>query len=218
MRFSGIIFDFDLTLADSSEAIIRCFKLTLEHFGYPRRSDRDIFDTIGKTLLDSFDILTGIPDNPQKEDMRKYYVSQADKFMASGTHFYPETLPLLDLLRGKGIKTAVVSSKMKYRIEETFLLHFGRVPVDLIIGLTDMPKPKPEPDGLFLAARELDLPAWELLYVGDSMIDAEAAQNAGINFAAVTTGPTPSGVFEKYPNVAVLSDIGKVAGLIENDR
>ena len=44
----------------------------------------------------------------------------------------------------------------------------------------------------------------EVLYCGDSTIDAEAAKNAGVDFAAVTTGNTTRAEFEAYPHVAIL--------------
>ena len=214
----GVLFDFDMTLGDSSGAIIRCYKLTLEHFGYEIPDDREIFSTIGKTLLDSFDILTRTKDNPLREEMRRFYVSQADKYMAAGTLFYPAALPLLDLLRSWGIKTAVVSSKMKYRIVETFELHFGRIPVDEIIGLYDMPAPKPAPDGILIAADRLGIETESILYVGDSYIDAETAQAAGVDFAAVTTGPTSASEFAEYPCCGVYGSLEELMREFENIR
>lgn len=218
MRYKAVVFDFDLTLADSSGAIIECYKHTISEFGYALPSDREIFETIGKTLLDSFTILTGVSDDMKKEEMRKIYVAHADKVMASGTRFYPETLSLLDGLGERGVKTAVVSSKMKYRIEETFMYHYGRVPIDLIIGLHDMPKPKPAPDGLLLAAEQLDVGAEDVLYVGDSFIDAETAANAKVDFAAVTTGPTLRSEFESYPNICICGSLSELRETIYNIR
>ena len=71
--YKAYIFDFDLTLADSSRGILECFKHTLAHFGCDIPDDTTIYNTIGHTLQDSFDILTGIPMNPLREDMRKIY-------------------------------------------------------------------------------------------------------------------------------------------------
>ena len=42
------------------------------------------------------------------------------------------------------------------------------------------------------------------LYIGDSYIDAQAAQNAKIDFVGVTTGTTSREKLESYPHVAVL--------------
>lgn len=218
MRYRAVVFDFDLTLADSSAAIIECFKHTLAHFGYPVPSDKAIFDTIGKTLLDSFDILTGIENNPQREEMRVEYVRKADSVMAAGTVFYPDSIALLQILNNAGVKTAIVSSKMKYRIEETFMLHTGCVPVDEIIGLNDMPAPKPAPDGLIQASMLLNVPLEDMLYVGDSMVDAETARNAGMDFAAVLTGPASREELEKLPHIYIGSSLLEVFTSINNSK
>ena len=210
MRYKAVIFDFDLTLADSSSAIIECYKHTLGRFGYPVPSDKAIFNTIGKTLLDSFDILTGIKNNPQREEMRREYVSKADSVMAAGTVFYPDSIALLQVLSNAGIKTGIVSSKMKYRIEETFMLHAGCVPVDVIVGLNDMPAPKPAPDGIYQAAMLLNVPLEDVLYIGDSIVDAETAMNARVDFAAVLTGPTSREEFEKLPHIFIGRDLMEI--------
>ena len=81
MSYKAVIFDFDLTLADSSEGILRCFRHTLDAFGYTVPDDRTIYNTIGLTLVDAFDLLTGIPNNPQREKMRVEYVKKADEEM-----------------------------------------------------------------------------------------------------------------------------------------
>lgn len=207
MRYKCVIFDFDLTLADSSVGIIECYKHTLSMFGYPVPGDKEIFDTIGKTLEDSFDILTGIKNNPRNKEMRAAYVEKANTVMAAKTVFYDDALALLQIFQNAGIKTAIVSSKMKYRIEETFLLHTSSVPVDLIIGLGDAPAPKPDPSGLLLACEGLSVQPQDALYVGDNYIDALTAQAAGIDFAAVTTGSTTAAEFAEYAPIAVAESL-----------
>lgn len=49
-KYKYFVFDFDLTLADSSEGILECFKHVLKEFGYPPKDDRTIYNTIGMTL------------------------------------------------------------------------------------------------------------------------------------------------------------------------
>jgi len=45
------------------------------------------------------------------------------------------------------------------------------------------------------------------LYIGDSYIDAQTAQNAKIDFVGVTTGTTSREKLESYPHVAVLDNL-----------
>lgn len=54
----------------------------------------------------------------------------------------------------------------------------------VVITSRDVPRPKPFPDMLHLAARRLGIAEKELLFVGDSELDAAAATAAGIPFIA----------------------------------
>ncbi|MDE6148997.1 MAG: HAD-IA family hydrolase [Ruminococcus sp.] len=206
-KYKAYIFDFDLTLADSSKGILICFKHTLSEFGYPIPSDREIYNTIGMTLVDAFDELTGIPNNPQREEMRLVYVKKADEEMVRNTFFYDNTLAILQTLQNAGVKVGIVSTKFRYRIEDTFKCQAGSFPVDEIVGGEDVSNAKPSPDGLNLIIERLKVNKCDVLYIGDSYIDAETAQNAGVDFAGVTTGSTSKIDFEKYHHIYIGKDL-----------
>ena len=79
MRYYALyIFDFDYTLADSSVGIVTCFRHVLERHAYKGISDDTIKQTIGKTLEESFSILTGITDETVLAELKKEYVKEAD--------------------------------------------------------------------------------------------------------------------------------------------
>ena len=206
-KYKFCVFDFDLTLADSSKAILTCFKHTLAKFGQAIPDDKTIYNTIGKTLAESFTVLTGIDDDEMIEQMRLEYVRKADEVMARDTVFYDDTLAMLQVLQCAGVKVGIVSTKFRYRIEETFRCHTTSFPVDLIIGGEDVEKPKPDPQGLELMINRFNACKADVLYIGDNYIDALTAQNAQVDFAAVTTGSTTPEEFEKYPNVYVGSSL-----------
>lgn len=210
LKYKAYIFDFDLTLADSSKGILECFKHTLAHFGYEIPEDRTIYNTIGLTIQDSFDILTNTPMNPLREEMRTVYVEKANEVMSANTFFYEDTLPTLEKLRAEGAKIAIVSTKMRYRIVESFEMQLGAHPYDLIVGLDDVSVPKPDPQGLNKAMELLGIKPDETLYVGDSYIDAETAVNAGVDFAAVTTGSTDKESFMRYPHKVIGSTLSEI--------
>lgn len=52
----------------------------------------------------------------------------------------------------------------------------------VVVTSRDVARPKPAPDMLLLAARQLQLAPQELLFVGDSDLDCQAARAAGIRF------------------------------------
>ena len=65
MKYKAYLFDFDYTLADSEEAILACYQFVLGNHGFLDVTDQAIKRTIGFTLTQSFEILTGIHEHQQ---------------------------------------------------------------------------------------------------------------------------------------------------------
>ena len=59
--------------------------------------------------------------------------------------------------------------------------------LDIIVGGEDVKEPKPSPEGVLLAIKEFGCNKEEVLYIGDSIVDAETAQSAQVDFAGVLT-------------------------------
>jgi len=110
-------------------------------------------------------------------------------------------------LRRRGLALGVVSTKYRRRIE-TILQRDGLDGLfDVIIGGEDVATLKPDPEGLLLAAERLRTPVSETLFVGDSIVDAEAARRAGMPFAAVLSGVTPREEFSSRDVEWILDSI-----------
>ena len=149
------LFDFDLTLADSSRGIVMCFTHVLQRHGYNDVTELQIKRTIGKTLEDSFAILTGITDPAQLADLKQEYTKEADIYMNDNTVLFPETVSVLTQLKEQGAKLAIISTKYRFRIKELLDRHFPEGFIDIIVGGEDVKEAKPSPEGLLLAIRQL---------------------------------------------------------------
>lgn len=206
-RYHTYLFDFDYTLADSSKGIVICFRNVLERHRHTGISDEQIKRTIGKTLVDSFSILTGIGDEAILEEYRKEYVKEADRFMTANTRLFPETVSVLQALKEKGANIGIISTKYRYRIMELAKDNIPEGIIDLIVGGEDVKTAKPSPEGVFLALKNLETDKDTTLYIGDSIVDAETAQAAGMDFAGVLHGATTAEELEAYPNVAIMKDL-----------
>ena len=190
-QYKAYLFDFDYTLADSSRGIVKCFRNVLERHGYKGIEDFTIKRTIGKTLEDSFSILTGVTDASVLETYRKEYVKEADQYMTVNTFLFPEVADTLLALKKQGAKIGIISTKYRYRIME-------------LMGQTAH---KPSPEGLCLALEKLDVQAEDTLYIGDSIVDAETAQAGHVDFLGVLHGMTSREELEAYPHVEVVADL-----------
>ena len=69
---------------------------------------------------------------------------------------------------------------------------------------------KPDPEGLLWTVKHLHVEKEEVLYVGDSLVDAKTAENADIAFAAVLTGTTTKEEFHKHDLVYIGQGIKEV--------
>lgn len=212
-KYDTYLFDFDYTLADSSQGIVMCFRDVLERAGYTEVSDETIKRTIGLTLEEAFTEMTGVEDAATLSTWRKEYVRKADEVMNAATKLFEEVPAVLSKLKERGAKTGIISTKYRYRIEDFLLRHFKKLPVDIIIGGEDVKTAKPSPEGLLQAISRLGADPDKVLYCGDSTVDAATAVNAGVDFVGVLHGVTPRTELERYPNVAVVDNL---LSLIEN--
>lgn len=206
-NYDTYIFDFDYTLADSSKGIVLCFKHILTQHGFTNVNDDEIKRTIGMTLENSFKELTGENHREKLAVYVKEYVKKADVCMTDNTVLFPETHNVLTSLKIKGAKLGIVSTKFRYRIKEVIERDFNENLIDVIIGGEDVTKHKPSPEGLLLAVEQLNTDRNSCLYIGDSTIDAETAEAAGIDFYGVLNGATTREELSKYPNITIANNL-----------
>lgn len=206
MAYQTFLFDFDYTLADASKGIVMCFRHVLEANGYYDNTDDEIKRTIGMTLEEAFSVLMGKPE-AECGCYRAPFREMSDQVMTKYTVMLPGAVETMRALKAAGKQVGIISTKNRFRIMES-VEKFGLYDcIDVIIGMEDVAKAKPDPEGLEKALAFLQAEKGQTLYVGDSLIDARTADAAGVDFAAVTTGTTPKEAFEALPYVAVLQNI-----------
>src|SRR5689334_224772 len=100
----AVVFDFDLTLADSSAAVVECSNRALEELGFQTADPQQVRGTIGLTLPRAFRELTGIQDPPLEAEFSRRFVAHADRVMVLQTHVYPAVPSVLASLRASGVR------------------------------------------------------------------------------------------------------------------
>jgi phosphoglycolate phosphatase len=100
------------------------------------------------------------------------------------------------MIKEKGYKTGIISTKYRYRIQGVLERENLNNYFDLIVGGEDVSNHKPDPEGLFLAIKKLGVEKEQVWYVGDSLVDAKAAKQAGIKFVAMLSGTVSKEIFE----------------------
>ena len=204
-NYDAYIFDFDYTLADATEPVVQSFLYALEKMNLQKSSRQDIINTIGIPIGESYTILTGDDSEEGIELFKKYQKEKSDEITVPNTVFIGDAKEVLQILKNRGKKIGIVSSRWGQRINDIFENLNSRELIDFIIGTEHVENYKPNPEGLFKMIDMME--AKNPLYIGDSYIDAQAAQNAKIDFVGVTTGTTSREKLESYSHIVVLDDL-----------
>lgn len=211
MKYKGLLFDFDYTLGDSTEGIVLCANYAMECLGYQPADRETIRRTIGLHLQEVYHVLVkaqGLEGKEtQENEFARLFMERADQVMTEKSSFYPGVLTCIRQWKEQGYKLGVVTTKYRHRIEGILAKYQEIELFDIIIGGDSVKHPKPDPEGLLQVLEIWDMSKEEVLYVGDSLVDARTAQAAGVDFAGVTTGTTAKEALEQYPNIGVFAKV-----------
>lgn len=207
-NYGAVLFDFDYTLGDATESIYGGFAHALTSLGHPVPTVEAVRQTVGLLARDAFTLLSGDASEEGREAFYALFHPKSKQMQAEGhVKLFPGARELLEALRQAGIRTAVVSSKNAETLRVT-LDAVGLTPLlDCVVGDGMVSTHKPQPEGALYAMEQLGVSPERVLYCGDTVIDAETAKNAGLDFAAVLNGTTPAEAFAEWPHVLVAMDL-----------
>ncbi len=209
----ALVFDFDFTLADSSKGFLACHEYALDALGLPPVPAEKALRTVGLPLAIAFEHLVGAQRAALTDEYVWRWQARADAVMTGLTVLLPGVAASVRALREAGAALAIVSQKLRYRIEAVLERDGLLDAFDLIVGGGDMIRFKPDPEGLLIAVQRLGRAPGETPYVGDTVIDAEAALRASMPFVAVLTGVTKREEFAGLDAVAVLESVADLPGI-----
>lgn len=212
----AVLFDFDFTLGDSSPGIVECVNCGLAAIGSPPAPAEAIRRRIGLTLPEVLACLEPSSGDDQVARFIEAFHRRADEVMESSTEVYAHGIALVKKLKIEGVRTGIVSTKLRHRIESILKRRELTDLFDIVVGLEDVTEHKPHPEGLLLALRRLMAAPAEALYIGDHVVDVEAAQRAGVKFLGVLTGMTSPQDFARL-GASSVPDLSHVEGRLASD-
>lgn len=178
---STLLFDFDGTLLDTNELIIQTFQAVLDENFAGRYEREDILHFIGPSLEQTFTMLA-----PERVEELTVKYRTLNKIMHDElVEEYDGVSETLRLLKARGMKMAIVSTKRNATIRHGLELMGVADVFDEIISLDEVKHPKPDPEPILLALDRLGVPAEEALMIGDNSHDIEGGKNAGVRTAGV---------------------------------
>jgi len=180
----GILFDLDGTLLDTLEDLYNATNYILRRFGCPERSLEEIRKLVGSGARNQITkALPGKEDDPPLEQVLTEYLAYYNATCKDGTaRPYPGVMEVLTQLRKK-YPVAGVSNKPDPAVRDLSKHYFGDI---YARGVSDDCPRKPAPDMVYKTMEALGVDT--CVYVGDSEVDVETAQNAQVPCLTVLWG------------------------------
>jgi HAD superfamily hydrolase (TIGR01509 family) len=176
----AIIFDCDGVMFDSRQANINFYNHLLARFDLPPIKESDIPIVHTTTAEESVrHLFRGTPYEKEAQALR---LGVNYSPFIRDMHMEPGLMELLRLLQHRcGLAVATNRSTTIGQV----LRHFGlEAFFDIVVSSLDVKRPKPHPESLQKILAFFRIPPEQSLYVGDSHIDAETADAAGVPFIA----------------------------------
>lgn len=183
------IFDFDGTLGDTRQNIIKTFRDTMIRLGLPLKDENTCGATIGLPLPEGFRQL--FPDLPQTkidECVTVYREIFDENKVLLQPKLFPGALEAVREIYGRGIKITIASSRGEKTLNE-FLEEMGISDyICYVLGANGAPRPKPDPAPVLKTLEDLGFSASEAIVIGDMPVDILMGARAGVRTCGVTWG------------------------------
>ena len=206
----GVAFDLDGTLVDSAPGLTAAVDNALYALELPMAGEERVVTWIGngadvliqraltwarqeratlraaqgKPSVDHDDI----PQAEQQAILRKLFDRYYGEVAEEGSFLFPAVADTLGALHAKGLPLALVTNKPTPFVAPILSSLDIAKYFTVVIGGDDVKNKKPHPEPLLMVAEKLGLAPAELLFVGDSRNDIQAAKAAGCCSIGLTYG------------------------------
>ena len=206
----GVAFDLDGTLVDSAPGLTAAVDNALYALELPMAGEERVVTWIGngadvliqraltwarqeraalrasqgKPSVDHDDI----PQAEQQTILRKLFDRYYGEVAEEGSFLFPAVADTLGALHAKGLPLALVTNKPTPFVAPILASLDIAKYFTVVIGGDDVKNKKPHPEPLLMVAEKLGLAPTELLFVGDSRNDIQAAKAAGCRSIGLTYG------------------------------
>ena len=184
-----VIFDFDGTLADTAEGILRTEEAMLREMRLPKPQggEAQMRQGIGLALRDSLHVGCRIPEERLDEAVATYR-RLFDEIAFDYIVAFPGVKDTLEYLYDKGYQLGIATSRSRRTL--VYLLDKMEIApyFTYMTSVESTPKHKPAPDLALILLDMFGVSGDETLVVGDTIYDLQMARNAGCHTCGVTFG------------------------------
>lgn len=183
-----VIFDLDGTLLDTLGDLTDSVNFALSARGLPERTADEVRAFIGNGIFKLVE--RSVPSGTGKDELDNCYALFCEHYrvnMENKTRPYDGVSDLLKTLFEAGFKLAVVTNKADFAARRLCKRFFGGY-IKTVVGGAEGRKNKPAPDGVLYALAQMGSAKDGAVFIGDSQVDVQTAENAGVDFIGVLWG------------------------------
>lgn len=178
----GILFDCDGTLTNSLDQALESFVITFQELGLTHITEEEILKLFG---ISADKILSHFVGNDQeKSDLAFEIFLSTQKKLALKTKLHTGISVVIDAFAQMEIPMGIVTGRHAADLDILLSPHglAEFFPVKICDNM--VAKPKPDPQGIWMACQYLDKKPERMLYIGDSVVDIQAAHASGCTSVA----------------------------------
>ncbi|MGL4860915.1 MAG: phosphoglycolate phosphatase [Enterobacteriaceae bacterium] len=221
-KVKAIAFDLDGTLVDSLPGLAQAVDLVMVEAGLAAPGKDRVRDWVGNGPFKLIEhaIHWGAEEVQQHDlqHIRERFEHYYNQTLKEGTQLYPGVLETLGELAQQGWSMAVVTNKPTVFVP-SILRSLGMAPFfGHVIGGSDTPVHKPHPAALYLLLGRVGLLPEQLLMVGDSRNDIQAARAAGCPCVGVSYGYNHGEPVSDYHPDWLLHDFSDLLSLLPSEN
>jgi phosphoglycolate phosphatase len=208
-----IVFDWDGTLADSVSKIAECKSVLAEKYNLAPPDKETIQNVLGTKFEGALaKCFPKASDAILKALGKEFHLLMQEKQYQA--ELFPQVKEILALLKHRGFKLAVATSKDKHEMAKALQYHGLENTFDMICCGKEYGE-KPNPAMLTHIMTILHVRSDETIMIGDTTTDMEFAKNAGVKSIGVTFGAHTHERLKLYEPVAFLSDWTQFTGVLD---
>lgn len=198
-RFRHLIFDLDGTLVDTQADLAAAANYMLAQFGLPTQSVEHLASYIGQGARVFVERVLGPEHASLTSSGFVLFMEFYGEHLIDQSVVYPGIHKVLTRAQNHGMVLSVLTNKPE-TLSRAILSELGLLPFfGRVVGGDTLPVKKPAPQGVFHLQRMTDVALSETLLIGDSAIDMQAGQAAGIATCGVRWGFDADGVTKYDP-------------------
>lgn len=188
MAYKAAIFDMDGTILNTLQDLQNATNYALREHNFPERTYEEVRNFVGNGVQKLIE--RALPEGSSDETVQTVLASFKTYYKVHSTDTtapYEGIPEAIKKLREAGIKTAVVSNKPDFGVQDLVKDFFPNL-FDAALGEKAGIAKKPAPDMVNSALDSLAVSKADSVYIGDSDVDFMTAKNSGLSFIGCSWG------------------------------